>query len=234
MTSIIVRARRKLLQHYIGRLLVRRHNDALVRLGSDYGGWWVPSLVLKPGTTVISAGVGEDTTFDEALLSHGCTVWALDPTPRACDYVRLRAEAGALNGQFHFYPVGLWHRDETLRFYAPVNPVHVSHSILNVQATNSWFEAECWSLAHLLQTVNLRTIDVLKMDIEGAEINVLFGMLASPLRPRVICVELDSPLPEWRTLQLLRALRASGYRLAYAEGWNLVFLYATAREVVPS
>jgi FkbM family methyltransferase len=228
---LVSRIRRKLLQEVVRRALVRRGADDLVRLGSRYGGWWVPVDVLAPGTTVISAGVGEDTTFDEELIARGCEVWAVDPTPRAEQHVAARIRDGALIERFHFWPVGLWHRDETLRFYAPADPSHVSHSILNVQHTNAWFEAECWSVARLLEQAGIEVPDLVKLDIEGAEVEVLRTIIERPARPRALCVELDAPLPEWRTASLLRDLRRAGYRLAHAEGWNLLLLNDPARGV---
>ena len=54
-----------------------------VRLGSDYGGWWVP-LDLPVGSFCVSAGVGEDITFDlEIIETFDCSVLAIDPTPKA-------------------------------------------------------------------------------------------------------------------------------------------------------
>jgi FkbM family methyltransferase len=223
-SRLVSRIRRKLLQQVVTHALVRPGGDDLVRLGSHYGGWWVPADVPSEGTTVISAGVGEDTTFDEELLARGCEVWAVDPTPRAQEHVAERQRDGALTERFHFWPVGLWHRDETLRFYAPADPSHVSHSILNVQHTTTWFEAECWSWARLLEQAGIDSPDVVKLDIEGAEVEVLRALIERPARPRVVCVELDAPLPEWRTSRLLRDMRRAGYRLAHAEGWNLLLL----------
>ena len=225
-TGVIRKLRRKVLQQVIAQLFVRtRADDGLVRLGSDYGGWWAPTAVLRPGASVVSAGVGEDTTFDEALLALGCEVWAVDPTPRAAVHVRARDAEAPFNDRFHFLPVGLWHRREVLRFYAPANPAHVSHSVVNIHQTSTWFLADCWSLNDVMTQAGLATIDVLKLDIEGAENAVLTHILYDRTRPKTICVELDAPLPEGRTIGLLVRLRRSGYRLARMDGWNLLLLY---------
>jgi FkbM family methyltransferase len=220
------RARRKLLQLIVSRSLKRPQDGRiLVRLGSQYGGWWIPSDLIAPGATVVSGGVGEDTTFDEALLDRGCQVWALDPTPRAAEHVRIRASQGSLDEQFHFLPIGLWSQRQSVRFYAPSNPIHVSHSAVNIQHTSTWFVADCWPLEDVMRTAGFDAPDVLKLDIEGAEFKVVNHMLDGSMRPRAICVEVDAPLPEIRTIRLLRRLRRSGYQLNHVEGWNLLLTY---------
>ena len=56
--------------------------DDLVRLGTDYGGWWVPRDLLGPESVCFCAGVGTDVSFDVALIeTFGCTVLGIDPTP---------------------------------------------------------------------------------------------------------------------------------------------------------
>jgi FkbM family methyltransferase len=218
------RARRKLFQQALARLWVHEGHERLVRLGSEYGGWWVPSDLLDHRGHVVCAGVGEDTTFDEALIARGCEVWALDPTPRAIEHVRARGAGMYVGDRFHFLPVGLWHRREQLRFYTPANPDHVSHSIVNLQETSGYFLADCLSLRDVMDRAGFEVLDLLKLDIEGAEFAVLDDMIASPIRPQAICVELDDPLPARRTLDLLRRLRGAGYRLVHSEGWNLLLL----------
>lgn len=225
--KLVRRLRAKVLQRAIARIVVsRRPTDRLIRLGSSYGGWWVPESAVKVGATVISAGVGEDTTFDEELVARGCRVWALDPTPRAIAHVERRQNANALpTDRFTLLPLGLWFRDEVLRFYAPSDPSHVSHSVLNLQRTSEWFEADCWSITRLVAEIGISAPTILKLDIEGAELVVLRHLIDTAVRPEVLCVELDAPLPELRTVRLLRALGSEGYRVAHAEHWNLILLH---------
>ena len=100
------------------RLPIRERPD-LVRLGCDYGGWWVPETLVSAGGTAYCAGVGYDISFDLALIErYGCEVWAFDPTPAVIEWVDgLRAPA-----RWHFEPVGLWSRTEVIRFQG-VRPI---------------------------------------------------------------------------------------------------------------
>ena len=196
--------------------------EDLVRLGSDYGGWIVPHTLLDRNSVCYCAGAGEDITFDLALAERfGCEIHVFDPTPRAVAHVE-RVAAG--NPLIHFHPVGLWDCEATLKFYAPANPAHVSHSVLNLQHTDTYFEARCRSLADLMQRNGHDCLDLLKIDIEGAEYRVLQSMLEKRIRPRILCVEFDEAVQ-----RVTRAIRArvkrsvgslldSGYTLVAQEG----------------
>ncbi len=157
------RLQRGLLKKFITLAVRTDRRDRLVRLGSAYGGWWVPESVIAEGRRVVSAGVGEDTTFDEMLVAR-LRVWALDPTPRAAEHVRDRRRDGPLaSTNFRFLPIGLWWQNETMRFYEPQDPSHVSHSLVNIQRTDRWFEAECWSFSRLLDELAIQEVDVLEL-----------------------------------------------------------------------
>lgn len=205
----------------------------LVRLGSGYGGWIIPTSAVHSDSICYCAGVGEDISFDLALMERfGCEVHAFDPTPRAIDFVK--RTAADVPG-FHFHPVGIWERDEYLRFYAPSNPEHVSHSVMNLQQTDSFFEAPCRSLSSLMQEMKHPRIDLLKLDIEGAEQRVLAAMLKEGLTVNVLCVEFDEATLQWtperkrRIAAAADALARQGYVLVAQEGRsNYTFLHRGA------
>lgn len=194
------------------------HRRCLRRLGSEYGGWHVPLDLLNTSSIVYSVGVGEDISFDLALIrERGCLVHAFDPTPRACEYVR---RYPWLPEEFVFHPVGLWNKDGTAQFYAPRNPNHVSHSIGNIQETHRFFTATVRRLSSLMQELKHTRLDLLKMDIEGAECAVLEDMIQTGIRPSVVCVELDNPSMAARILALA-SLRRAGYKMLHIEHRNI-------------
>jgi FkbM family methyltransferase len=222
----------------------------LVRLGTDYGGWWIPGSGLGPDDVVLSAGAGEDISFDVELAKrYGCRIVILDPTPRALTHFEATRDAIAAgrpapinHSDSVFYdataqdlehivyrPWGLWIENTVRRFYAPANPTSVSHSIGNLQSTVEGFDAQCLTLSEILQRENLDGVTILKMDIEGAEFEVLNQLVTDTrLRPRYLLVEFhpgQDPLERSerpRTFSTLQSLYEVGYRLVQNRGWDYV------------
>jgi len=197
----------------------------VVRLGSSYGGWWVPRWVTGRPGLAYCAGAGEDITFDLALLSQGWTVRTFDPTPRAVAHVEATAPA---SDRFTFDPVGWWASATTLDFFAPANPAYVSHSVNNVHGTSVSFAAAVKPVHQIASEYGDRRVDLIKMDIEGAEHAVISTLVEHGPLPEVLCVEFDQPRPLFRLLATIRLLRGHGYRVIRTEGWNYTFVRRSA------
>jgi FkbM family methyltransferase len=200
----------------------------LKRIGGGCG-WVVPLSCLPVGTVCYCVGAGEDISFDLALARDvNCEVHTFDPTPRAIAHVA--SLEALLPPRLSFHPWGVWERDERVRFYAPRNPEHVSHSILNLQKTTEYFEADCKRLQTIMGELGHRSLGLLKLDIEGAEYAVIGSMLADGIRPRVLAVEFDeigNPLNGGARSRIKAAvgrLVGIGYRLVAVEGPNYTFV----------
>ncbi|HYK94614.1 MAG TPA: FkbM family methyltransferase [Candidatus Dormibacteraeota bacterium] len=194
----------------------------LEKIGTAYGGWIVPTALVQATWRCYDGGVGEDVSFDVGLIERfGCTVFAFDPTPRAIAYAR---QIEQQQPSFRFMPVGLWSSDTTLRFYAPRNPAHVSHSVVNLQGTHEWFEASCRTIPSLMRELDHPSIDLLKLDIEGAEHAVIASALDAGVRPTVLCFEIDQPVGPIRFWRTIRRVRGHGYDLVAVDGWNFTFV----------
>jgi FkbM family methyltransferase len=200
-----------------------RRRVALERHGSEYGGWEIPARTLDERSVVYSGGVGEDATFDLSLIeTYGCTVYAFDPTPRAAAYAQEIGDA-----RFVFMPVGIWTSDSLQQFHAPERDEYVSHSIGNPHHTAPSFSAQCRSLDSLMRELGHARVDVLKLDIEGAEHQVLRTLPQA--RPRTLCVELHRA-PRAARIRTLARLVAAGYAVAAADGWDLTLIRSAAAE----
>ena len=217
-----LRIRNKVLSTVLPRVVSKTRRPDLVRLGSRYGGWIVPAAELSPGSICYLAGLGEDGSFDICLANeYGCEVFVFDPTPRAIAYAeRELADVPSIT----FLPVGMWSESSVLQFFAPRDPSHVSHSVVNLQGTTDSFDARCESPADTMRALGHKSLTLLKLDIEGAEYEVLGSVLRDNLDIAVICVEFDQPAPVRKTLRQIGALRAAGYTCIAAENWNYTFL----------
>ncbi len=191
-----------------------------MRLGSSYGGWWVPARSLDGESVAYCAGVGTDISFDlELIRTFGCQVWAFDPTPASVSWVKTQA----FPDEWHFVPVGLWDEEGTIRFYAPADERLGSLSATNIHGTDRYVEAPVSTLAALMERLGHERVDLLKLDIEGAEGRVLASMFDAEIRPRVLCVEFDQAESPFRLARRIRSILAQDYVLKRIERWNYSF-----------
>jgi FkbM family methyltransferase len=192
------------------------------RIGTRYGGWTIPGGVLNQHSVCYCVGCGEDISFDLGLIErYGCQVFAYDPTPRAIAHVR-QAAAGV--PAYRFFDVGVWNHDDMLKFFAPRNPNHVSHSLVNLQHTEQFIEVKVARLNRLMQANGHDRLDLLKLDIEGAEYVVLDSILQDRIPIKVLCVEFDEfwhpqdSNARARIRKYVKTLMADGYELLSADG----------------
>ena len=197
------------------------------RLGTDYGGWTIPRGCLTAESVCYCVGCGEDISFDlELIRRYSCTVHAFDPTPRSIEYVR-RAAAGI--PEYRFAGVGLWDQDGTVKFFAPRDSRHVSHSMTNLQGTQSYIEVPARRLRDILQDNGHRSLTLLKLDIEGAETTVIRTILEDRIGVDILLVEFDElgfPTPQRiaQTRRSIGALREYGYELFDISHTNFTFI----------
>ena len=202
--------------------LRRRKGIKTTMLGTKYGGYHMPSVFVRPGMVCYSAGVGEDVSFDEGLIKRfGCKVFAFDPTPRAASFVQDHC-ANLLD--FSFYNIGVWSEDAIMKFYSPKNSEHVSHSIVNIQKTSDYFEAKCMKLSSIMEMLGHSQIDILKLDIEGAECAVLDNMISESIKVGILTVEFNQPIALKESWKMVKKLRANGYLLVKVDGWQCLLV----------
>ncbi|QYM77520.1 FkbM family methyltransferase [Horticoccus luteus] len=198
------------------------------RLGSADCGWTVPREFPGQGDVCFCFGAGEDISFDVALhRSRRCIVHTFDPTPRAiAHHASLpSAERNAVS----FHTIGIWTENRTMQFFAPAEKDHVSHSLVSLQSDRVGFSADCKTLATLTEELGGAAPQLIKMDIEGAEMQVLDSVIAAG-SPQILLVEFDELTPlsstkNWvRVRAAIRRILARGYEIYSVDRNNYGFI----------
>jgi len=217
-SKVFGRAKRAIEKRLFRPTIKVQSDGPLIRLGSAYGGWTVEEASYLDGCLAISCGLGEDASFDVEFASrYGADVVIVDPTPRSVVHFRqlssrigktaeIAYAAGGLQSaesydlskvrqsQFRFEAKALWINAEPIRFYKPENTNHVSHSIMfksAIAGEDQFIIVPTLTLPSLLESIATQKFALLKMDIEGAEVDILDGIASWPTLPRQILVEFD-------------------------------------------
>jgi len=236
----------------------------LKRLGSMYGGWYIDSLDELKQCYLVSAGLGEDASFDIEFVNNFETFAILvDPTPRAiahfndildsagspkkCSYNNTGKQLidsydleGINKSNLFLKGVALWTHSGSIQFHKPEIDSHVSHSLRRRNSHGSSIEVNALTLGDILLDFRekINGLDmILKLDIEGAETEVLLKVINSGHRPRQLLVEWDFMrgakfVDILRFLYLSFRLKRSDYLFVHRENLNTLLVQTPRRAIV--
>ena len=221
---------------YLSMLLkVQTAGGGIERCGNGYGGFLVAADILdalnvERSLIVYSFGIGEDLSFSQDLLKRwNCDIYAFDPTPKAIAYVR-QSHLGAQDN-FHFYEWGISDRDGTGQFHLPKEELYVPEALVGDSRVEEvsgsviphdgvqceTIDVEFRTLKTIMKQLNHQQIDLLKMDIEGAEFAVIDEILNSGVVFRELCLEIHNRFfPNGYTMlrKMIKRLNEAGFYIA--------------------
>lgn len=184
--------------------------------GTEYGGWYVCPDVITSDSVVYSFGVGEDISFDlEMIERFGCTVYAFDPTPKSIEWI----QSQKLPDRFHFFAFGIAGYDGIAKFNPPENPEYVSYTMLDRPGTyHNAIEAQVYRLQSIMSMLGHQKIDVLKVDIEGAEYGVIEDLTKTDIKIEQLLIEFHHRFENIgisKTRRAIELLKNKGLRYFY-------------------
>lgn len=225
----------------------------MFRLGTDYGGWYIPkNIQLNNSSIIYSVGVGEDISFDIGLSNiFDPEIFLFDPTKRSkihFNEIKEFSKTGIfkfsgdiqydykekINCKFninniYYNDIGIWDKQDEIKFYRQNNKKYVSQSLINNMFGKEFDIVKVDTIKNIMIKNNHTKIDLLKLDIEGAEINVLNNMLDDKIYPTYILVEFDLYLKKKdsnnSTHKIINRLIENGYKILKNDNFNITFYY---------
>jgi FkbM family methyltransferase len=182
--------------------------------GNSYGGFYIHPDVLTNTSIVYSVGIGRDLSFDKKVMkNHKCRVYGFDPTPKSIEYINSIPNLSL----FNFYNFGLATETGKVKFYLPKNKRAVSASIVisEVFDKSDFIEVEMKSFDDIVNELAHKKIDVLKIDIEGAEYDVLKSILESNVEIGQLLIEFHDRLfeNEIKSVESIKLLNSHGFKI---------------------
>lgn len=191
--------------------------------GNNYGGFYLNPQLLNESSVVYSFGVGEDLSFDSSVIQrHSCKVYAFDPTPKSISWYNSVPKAkkeGIL-----FFDFGIGPVTRTAVFYPPKNLDHISGSIVKTANVDelSGYGVKLVCFRDIAEQLGHSRVDVVKMDIEGAEYDVILNILDSDIDVIQLAVEFHDrffPGKEPPSKEIVAVMASNGFHI-FARSMN--------------
>ena len=195
-----------------------------------YGEWAICPELLEQRVIVYSMGVGDNIDFELALIEDwNAEVYAFDPTPPAA-----WANDLDLSNGFHFYRWAAAAHDGELILYPRVKRDGSTSNnmytlVAEESASQDGIHVPARSIRSIMGTLGHTSIDIIKMDIEGAEYAVLENLLSEKIKPGHLLVEFHHRFPgigKSMTSDIVKRMRLAGYRILYVSttGREITFI----------
>ena len=203
----------------------------------NLGNYIIHKLPIKIKPVIYSFGIGTDISFDlEATKKYDVPIYMYDPTPKVAEYMmRFNKEKN-----FIFTNEGIYSKEKKMKFYIPNYENKVNSSIYPIHGENSQYEiVQFRTLKDFMDHNNHKIIDILKMDIEGAALDVLQDMIEnSRIRPKQIVTEfevlnIENPLTYLpKIIKLMKSMTENNYtifnqKLIRKASIELIFVHKT-------
>ncbi len=185
----------------------------LISIGTQYGGWTIPDNLLNKSSICYLAGAGEDISFDVGIAEkYQSQAYIFDPTPRSKMHFEELKDKVSNNEKMpinndnskhydikienldylHFEDIGLSDESTEMKFFQPEDPQNISHSLTDYQNTSKYILVKVERLRDIMKKNGHDELDLLKLEIAGAEYPVIDSIIEDDLKIKTIIVQFDA------------------------------------------
>ena len=199
----------------------RSSSKRVERIGDDSDSWGIVLEEICCESVILSAGVGHSISFELDLVEKtGARVHLFDPSPTGISTMRTLAQHKAMR-QIQFIPKALAGSSGQIYLREPDDAIEGSWKAESSSGGKVTIKAEAISVSDYCIENKITSVDLLKLDIEGAEYDVIDDILKAKISIKQICLEFHSKAQIGITQTYLHVfwyafkLFLYGYRIAY-------------------
>lgn len=217
---------------------------SMVHVGSQYHGYHIPDNFLNKNSICYLVGAGDDISFDiELKKRYDSQIIIIDPTPASKEHFLKIKESMQKNepppkvhadpnyiykispeklNEMVFVEKGVWTENTVLKFHDPEIGGYVSQSVFLFKDSKKVMELPVDRLSNLMKSLNHDKVDLVKLEIEGAEYTVIDTILEDKIDVKAILVEFDEMYHARGIAHLLRIrktcskLKKAGFVLTHS------------------
>jgi len=180
-------------------------------MGSNPGGWMIPSDLLSRSWLCYCAGIGGDISFDlELIRRYDATVRAFDPVAHYVEDAMAKADG---EPRFSAYQAAIATSDGPLRMQVTHHDESHSVSGAGLYDSKGYVELPGRSLRSLMAELGDTHVDLLKLDTEGAEYELVPALDLRTLGVKIFSTQMHHTGTVREARSLVAQLARDGYVL---------------------
>lgn len=168
----------------------------------------------RAGDIVLDCGANVGVYTRDALEAGVKVVVAIEPAPENIECLRRNFTAEIAAGRVIVYPKGVWDKDDFLTLNVDPNNSAADSFLIQREGSHGVQKVPLTTIDKLVAELKLERVDLIKMDIEGAEPNALTGARETLARfkPRLTISSYHAPDHPRLIPERIRAVRPD-YRM---------------------
>lgn len=173
---------------YNKALFLLRKYHRIISLYSKGIHYLSPNFIYQPNfdssSIIIDAGCSYEAELSKYMIEkYGVLAYGVDPTRKHS--AALRKFESDSNGKFFYKQVAVGSTDTNLTFYESLDNESgsmLSNHVNVISDRTTSYDVRCISLPSLLKEFKIDKIDLLKLDLEGAEYELIENIVKSDLK----------------------------------------------------
>ena len=156
-----------------------------------------PNKLKKKGLNIISAGVGDDISFEEKVFYNFVTekIILVDPGDESENIVSQKKK-------FFFEKAALFNEKKKIKIYKKTGNKNLS--IENLFDSDQHNLIDTITVNQIMEKYKFNNIDIMKLDVEGVADKIITDCLSKNIFPVQICFELERPIKILKQIDYFR------------------------------